>query len=607
MASSVAVQTEEGGAAAEALGACLSSGTGGASPRPSRRRRRRLHLLSPSGGEEEEEEGEGEAGPLPAQYPSHLGALSGREKVALYCDDILKGCKAEDSNEAISKYLLEKLKMKEKWLGVWKTNPELFFVNSEEISIPYVGVLVEVMCCQPPQDPSANFKVSVSVAEPFSSNIANIPRQLVDEVLEEMDHCVPLLEVYPVEGQDRVVVDIAKALDTVRFFYDFLWRDWDDDENNETYAALIEERIKIWCDMQNGIIPAPLAHRFRKNLEKYKSMHLELIHYQSNIKEEPTAEEAVECWKKYYELIMLCGLLKVWEDLRLRAHGPLTPRILRRRKGRRDYGETVTYIVAKTTPVEMDKELYTDSYHAVEENLNFALDDCYSGDSVLIFPGEYKAANLSMLTEDITIKGVGRPEEIMIVSNPSHENFVVSRAQSIKFMNLTLIQQGTVDGILVVESGHTVLENCILKCEGTGVCVLAGASLTVANSEITGAQGAGVELYPGSSATLEGNKIHHCSNFTTSDGSRGSFGGINIKVLPAPKLRMKNNQIYSNNGHAVTLIKPSDQLSATVEGIVECAAGGDGEDSVSKLMQELSLEINKNVLEETAKDIGLVN
>lgn len=73
-----------------------------------------------------------------------------------------------------------------------------------------------------------------------------------------------------------------------------------------------------WCDIQNGIIPAPIAHRFRRNLEKYKSMHLELIHYQSNIKEEPTAEEAVECWKKYYELIMLCGLLKIWEDLRLR-------------------------------------------------------------------------------------------------------------------------------------------------------------------------------------------------------------------------------------------------------------------------------------------------
>lgn len=61
--------------------------------------------------------------------------------------------------------------------------------------------------------------MSVSVAEPFSSNIANIPRQLVHEVLEEMDHCVPLLEIYPIEGQDMVVVDIAKALETVRYIF----------------------------------------------------------------------------------------------------------------------------------------------------------------------------------------------------------------------------------------------------------------------------------------------------------------------------------------------------------------------------------------------------
>ncbi|KAF7241370.1 Testicular spindle-associated protein SHCBP1L [Varanus komodoensis] len=546
--------------------------------------------------------GEGDAGPLPVQFPSHLSSLSGREKVALYCDELLKGCKAEDANETISKYLLEKLKMKEKWLGIWKTNPELFFVSSEEIPIPYVGVLVEVTC-KLPQNPSANFKVSVSVAEPFSSNIANIPRQLVDEVLEEMDHCVPLLEVYPVEGQDIVVFDIAKALEIVRFFYDFLWRDWDDDENSETYAALIEERIK----MQNGIIPAPIAHRFRRNLEKYKSMHLDLIHYQSNIKEEPTAEEAVECWKKYYELIMLCGLLKIWEDLRLRAHGPLTPRILKRRKGHRDGGKTVTHVVAKTGATEMVKELSSDTLLQQHDNLNLALDSCYSGDNVLIFPGEYKAENLSMLTEDIVIKGVGRPEEIVIVSNPAHDSFVVSRAQNVKLMNITLLQQRTVDGIIVVESGHTVVENCVLKCEGTGACVLVGASITILNSEITGAQGAGVELYPGSMATLEGNKIHHCNNFRTSDSSRGNLGGINIKVLPAPKLRMKNNHIYDNNGYGVTIIKPSEQLCATAEGTVECAAAGDGEDSITKLMQELSLEINTNILEDNSKGISIVN
>lgn len=44
----------------------------------------------------------------------------------------------------MSKYLSEKLKLKDKWFGVWKTNPELFFVKYEEASIPFVGILVEV-------------------------------------------------------------------------------------------------------------------------------------------------------------------------------------------------------------------------------------------------------------------------------------------------------------------------------------------------------------------------------------------------------------------------------------------------------------------------------
>lgn len=96
--------------------------------------------------------------------------------------------------------------------------------------------------------------------------------------------------------------------------------------------------------------------------------------------------------------------------------------------------------------------------------------------------------NTKLFLISFSPSGVGKPEEIVIVSEPANESFVVSRAKNVKFMNITLLQQGTVDGIIVVESGHTVVENCILKCEGTGVCVLVGASLTITNSEITGAQ-----------------------------------------------------------------------------------------------------------------------
>lgn len=30
-----------------------------------------------------------------------------------------------------------------------------------------------------------------------------------------------------------------------RFFYDFFWRDWDDEENCENYIVFIEERINL--------------------------------------------------------------------------------------------------------------------------------------------------------------------------------------------------------------------------------------------------------------------------------------------------------------------------------------------------------------------------
>lgn len=51
------------------------------------------------------------------------------------------------------------------------------------------------------------------------------------------------------------------------------------------------------------------------------------------------------------------------------------------------------------------KDFSVDALIQQHDNLNLALDSCYSGDNVVIFPGKYKAVNLSMLTEDIIIKG----------------------------------------------------------------------------------------------------------------------------------------------------------------------------------------------------------
>lgn len=70
---------------------------------------------------------------------------------------------------------------------------------------------------------------------------------------------------------------------------------------------------------------------------------------------------------------------------------------------------------------------------------------------------------------------------------------------------------------------------------------------------------------------------------------------------------MKNNHVYSNNGHGVTILQPTDQLSTVAEGILEFTASGDTEeDTVSKLIQDLSLELSNNTLDDI-KGISVVN
>ncbi|XP_067109128.1 testicular spindle-associated protein SHCBP1L-like [Osmerus mordax] len=525
------------------------------------------------------------------------------DRVDLFCDQMIGQCSAEDADEAISLYILKKLASKVSWTAVWKTAPELILEHCEIGDLPFVGVLMQVEAT-PFDGKSIPLRVSVSVAEPFSSNIANLPRELVEDVLREHDYSVPVLDVYPVQGLGADVDCIAEALEHARFFYDFLWRDWDDEEEgDDDYAGLIEKRIQLYYDIHDGTIPGPINERYRKTLEDYRSKRLELTKFQSSIQGETLPGEAVECWKKYYEMLMLCGLLKFWEDMRLSSHGPFYPRICKRIRGQRASGRPVTHIVAQMMTTDMFKNFSSDALIQQHDCLSVALESCYSGDVVVVFPGEYQSHALASLTEDIVIKGEGERQEVAFFSGPSHNNFVASKAAKVTLCNLTLMQQGTCDGIVVVEAGQMTLENCVLKCDGTGVCVLTGACLIMKNCEISGAQGPGVELFPGSVAELHGNEIHHCSN----QAAKGSMGAINLKVLPKPQLKMSDNHIHDNHGYGVSILVPDHHYQASEEGLEKTASGDQLEsDHLSKALQELSLEMNTNKFESnTMGNIGL--
>ncbi|XP_056387861.1 testicular spindle-associated protein SHCBP1L [Hyla sarda] len=548
-----------------------------------------------------------QAQPLPPIIHVSAGELSVQDRISLYCDHILHNCKAEEVDEALCRYLSEKLQKKEKCIGVWKTNPGLFFHKYDDGAIQYVGVLVEVTWNP---DVSNYLIARIQIAEPFSSNIANMQRELVDDLLEQIGHRVPLLEIYPTEGQDDAMCEIAQALDIVRFFFDHLWRDWDDEEKLENYAFIIEERIKLYGDIQDGNIPRPILQRFKTMFEKYRKKRFELINFQREIKDEPSVSDAVECWHKYYEVQMIGELLKLWESLQLSSHVPFSPRILRCKKGPRDSGEVVTHVVTNIMIADMVKTYSPGTLIKQHNNLDTALENCYCGDTVQIFPGEHKARALAILTDDITIAGIGKKEEIIITSYPLSDSFVATIAQNIKIINLTLRQKETFNGIVIVESGHLTLQNCDLQCDGTGICVLTGAALTMADCEISGSQGAGIKLYPGCGAILERNKIHTCGKSKcTDDLASIQGGGIKLKVIPAPVLKMSNNHIYNNNGYGIIIVQPKRRFVNTLNFTMEDAAAGDKkeENVLTTAIESLNLEIDSNKLEENSLGkVGIV-
>lgn len=175
---------------------------------------------------------------------------------------------------------------------------------------------------------------------------------------------------------------------------------------------------------------------------------------------------------------------------------------------------------------------------------------CYDGDTVIVCPGHYVVHGTCSIADSIELEGYGPPDDIIIEKRGKGDTFVDCTGMDVKISGVKFIQHDSVEGILIIHHGKTTLENCVLQCETTGVTVRTSAELFMKNSDVYGAKGAGIEIYPGSKCTLTDNGIHHCKE------------GILIKDFldehyDIPKISMINNVIHNNEGYGVVLVKPT--------------------------------------------------
>ncbi|XP_025776522.1 SHC SH2 domain-binding protein 1 isoform X3 [Puma concolor] len=393
------------------------------------------------------------------------------ERFRAYQDYILADCKASEVREFTAEFL-EKVLEPSGWRAVWHTN--VFEVLVEVTDVDFAAL-----------------KAVVRLANPYlcESQVSTFTLDCMNELLDLKEHRLPLQELWVVFDDSGVFDQTALAVEHVRFFYQNIWRSWDEEEEDEYdyFVRCVEPRLRLY------------VFGYQKN---------------SNIQA----------------------------------------------KGIRPNGQKVTHVVSSTMMTGLLRSLLRDRLCQEpckeETEIQFhsdplsAINACYEGDTVIVCPGHYMVHGTFAIADSIELEGYGLPDDIVIEKRGKGDTFVDCTGADIKISSIKFIQHDAVEGILIIHRGKTTLENCVLQCETTGVTVRTSAEFLMKNSDLYGAKGAGIEIYPGSKCTLSDNGIHHCKE------------GILIKDFldehyDIPKISMVNNVIHNNEGYGVVLVKPT--------------------------------------------------
>ncbi|NXM69763.1 SHCBP protein, partial [Serilophus lunatus] len=478
----------------------------------------------------------------------HTEHLLFYERFRAYQDYILADCKASEVKQFIAEYL-EKVLEPSGWQAIWRT--DVFEVVVEVVDVDYSAL-----------------KAVVQLSDPFlcESCDSSFTLECMQELLELKEYQILLQELWVVYDDSGEFDQTALAIEHVRFFYQCIWRTWDEEEEDDFdyFVRCVEPRLRLHYDILEHRVPSGLVTDYQNLLSQCEELYEKFLNVRNSISASDSDSEVgnvsmVEGLKLYEKVEHLKQKLKLIENPLLRyVFGYQKYRSLQA-KGMRAAGTKVVHVVSLTVKPSLLQLLMRDKLcpescgEGVELQFHndplTAVNACYEGDRVIICPGHYVVDGVFCIADSVELEGYGLPDDIVIEKEGKGDNFFDCTGANIKISSLKLVQHDAVEGILNVHHGKTTLENCVFQCETTGITVRTSAELLMKNSDLYGAKGAGVEIYPGSTCTLLHNGIHHCKE------------GILIKNFldehyDVPKITMLSNVIHNNEGYGVVLVRP---------------------------------------------------
>lgn len=472
--------------------------------------------------------------------------------------NILGICRPDELSDKIAKYVAQNVDSSG-WQAVWRSTP-----NSSGHHQPF-DVLVEVLNVN-----AVKLTAEVQICEPVVTDPPNlIDIELVNTHLLSCKNTVPLIELCPVYDESGQYDDTALAVEHVRFFYESIWREWDEDEDGDySYVArYLETRLQLYHDIKEGNLPKDLINRYRETYDQYRQKLTELKQLQEQMSTKELDQELDEvdvlrCAQISEFCESLAHSLQIIENPQMRyLLATVTPKMARHiepRGNRTEGDDPVTYIVAPKFQARMVKFFQDDTVIAHFPCLGKALNSYYIGDTIVVFPGKYNLNGVYQLVDSVHITGKGNRSEIIVCCSDNDDFALECLGGDISIKNVVFEQGNDNEGIVLIKSGCVTIDNCEMKCVTNAVTVESNGEMVMRECKLHGAKCTGIAVSPGALIHLQSNKLFDNGESSNDSQALSRTGAVLLEALSdckKTKAILTDNYISNNHCYGICIKK----------------------------------------------------
>nr|CAH7720911.1 unnamed protein product [Callosobruchus chinensis] len=414
--------------------------------------------------------------------------------------------------------------------------------------------------------------VLVLVLEIDFENLEALVRVLAvkDDIMIPDIHRVQLIQLWVTKDQDKSIglnlESTANSIDMLRFFYLYLMRPWDEeDDSSDWLSGHLENRLRLYYDLKNGSIPRACAEHIHSLLTQARSLANKRDFLRKKIHLEELDEDIyMDTFTKIY-----CELLEIQPHMDMAEHPLLRGHLVKKLTDMKpddqrneseiwiiyDQGTSNDYI----NFLEKVKEIYPTQTFRITDSLASKLVTCNAKKVHFILnESKHHVKTIGILEEGGELRGIGLRENIQLSSERDDivldfsighmiiENITIDcgkaqcgilvRSSKLSLINCKIIGDGkssTAEGLIVLSGGEVDLDNCDISGFSEGIVGNSGSTIRMKNCSLSGVD-VGMKVFEECEVHIENTRIENCREYgivleTNQDISGGSIvGGFDI-------------------------------------------------------------------------------